>query len=351
LPSDLTSARWRRLLGWALIATVAGYAVALLLIIVGFRWIGERWWITTAGMYLPQIVFAAPWPFLTIALAIWGPRRLLVIQAVTAWMLLFPVMGLQLAWPARHTKTATSFRVLTYNINWAHRGDDVLLRQIQAANADVVLLQETGDDQRRFFRANLTGYHFHTSSEFLLATRFPIRDTFKPPQLTEQDLQLPPRFIRYTLETPRGLIDVYNVHPVSPREGLQGLRGDGLRHEVTSGRLFAGRAAPRVAANSALRLKHVRSIADHASGSSRPVVIAGDTNLPHPSWALRTSLGGYQDGFVEAGNGFGYTFPAPRPWVRIDRILAGPAFRFLSLSVSPVRGSDHLCVIADLDWR
>jgi endonuclease/exonuclease/phosphatase family metal-dependent hydrolase len=53
------------------------------------------------------------------------------------------------------------------------------------------------------------------------------------------------------------------------------------------------------------------------------------------------------------GRGFGYTFPADQwiPWMRIDRILAGPELRFLHFEVGRRRGSDHLAVIADLARR
>lgn len=49
----------------------------------------------------------------------------------------------------------------------------------------------------------------------------------------------------------------------------------------------------------------------------------------------------------------GYTYPADTrfAWTRIDRILAGPTFRFLASQVGARRGSDHRCVWADLELR
>jgi endonuclease/exonuclease/phosphatase family metal-dependent hydrolase len=98
-----------------------------------------------------------------------------------------------------------------------------------------------------------------------------------------------------------------------------------------------------------LRLVQVQAVAEDAAASRYPVLIAGDTNLPEQSWALARWLGGYRDAFAERGTGFGYSFPAPRrPWMRIDRIMAGPGFRVLSCRLLPERVSDHLTVVADL---
>jgi endonuclease/exonuclease/phosphatase family metal-dependent hydrolase len=64
-------------------------------------------------------------------------------------------------------------------------------------------------------------------------------------------------------------------------------------------------------------------------------------------------VGPWKDGFATVGNGFGYTFPSqwkyhPGPWMRLDRILAGPGLRFLSFELGGRRASDHLPVIADI---
>ena len=103
-------------------------------------------------------------------------------------------------------------------------------------------------------------------------------------------------------------------------------------------------------ANTRQRLEQVRALAADAAKSSEPVIIAGDTNLPGLSWAFSHWLGGFSDGFAEVGRGFGYSYPAQRMvWMRIDRILAGPRFRFLDVTTISPRISDHLAVAADLE--
>src|SRR6266700_3918162 len=72
----------RGLLDRLLAVLAIAYPLALLAVVLAFRFIGEASWITAAGIYLPRVGFALPWPILTLALIWRGPRRLLVTSAV-----------------------------------------------------------------------------------------------------------------------------------------------------------------------------------------------------------------------------------------------------------------------------
>jgi endonuclease/exonuclease/phosphatase family metal-dependent hydrolase len=152
------------------------------------------------------------------------------------------------------------------------------------------------------------------------------------------------------IETPLGAIAFYVMHPESPRRGFYALRGNGLRREILSGQGFPDDSEDVVADNSGLRAMQVADVASAARQEKRPVVIAGDTNLPELSYVLHRYLGGFQDGFAKAGWGFGYTFPTGRrgPWMRIDRILASDELHFVHFEVGHSLASDHECVVADL---
>jgi endonuclease/exonuclease/phosphatase family metal-dependent hydrolase len=78
-------------------------------------------------------------------------------------------------------------------------------------------------------------------------------------------------------------------------------------------------------------------------------VIVGDTNLPPLSGIGRRRFGAFRDAFEAVGFGFGYTFPAKLPWMRIDRVLAGPGVRFLSARVGARGASDHRSLRVDLE--
>lgn len=342
----------RRVGFWGFILRVLaiGYPLAILGIILVFRLIGERWWVVTILLYLPRWGFALPLPFLTLWILFTGPRRLLIYLAVGVALLVFPLMGLHLSGAVAATPGAFRLRLITYNIDAGQYGPEAILGQIRVANADVILLQEARPQQTGDLKAGLPGYFFHEHDQFMIASRYPIQNAYQPPPLQNNGRHRSPRFVGYELVTPRGIIQVYNVHPISPRDALEDLRGNGLRSELTTGHIFHSGVSAEVAANASLRMAQLEAIAFQAARSSHPVLIAGDTNLPSLSWGLAHWLGDYQDGFTQRGSGFGYTFPSPkRPWMRIDRILADARFRILSFTVLHQIASDHLAVTAEIE--
>jgi endonuclease/exonuclease/phosphatase family metal-dependent hydrolase len=331
------------------VAAIA-YPVVLLATAVMFRWIGERWWVTSGALYLPRALFAAPLPVIVIALLVCRYRRLLVTQAIAGLVILFPLMGLVIPTPHFARAAKPKIRVLSYNINSGYGGADHLDEQIARFDPDIVFLQEIGWDVKALNERLRARYaEVQTSTQFLIASRFPIRSTREPDKLPFNGDARSPRFIVHAIDTPLGAITFYNVHPISPRQGFYHLRGAGLRREILSGRLFSGERADWMQGSAELRELQVRAFSEFASQESQPVVIAGDTNLPGLSATFGRYLSRFRDGFRDAGSGFGYTFDTGRtPWMRLDRILASDQLEFVRFEVGDSLASDHLCVVADL---
>ncbi len=346
VPAKHTVGLW----GWLLRVLAIGYPAALVAIILVLRYAGERWWVSAALLYLPRLAFALPLPFIVLLLLLGRRRWLLLTQLVALPLLLFPLMGLRLPGaPSRHDG-AFRLRVASYNIATGPHGAQPILEDLRGTNADVILLQETDQSLYQALTAGLTGYQVHTWGQFLIASRFPVVETIQPPAIQHRGKARSARFVSYRITTPAGPLQVFNVHPISPREALAELRGEGLKNEIESGRLLRGTASDKVMDNTELRLQQLEMVARDAHRSQSPVIIAGDTNLPTLSWAFAHLFGDYRDGFSEAGTGFGYTFPAPRhPWMRIDRVLADPRFRVVGFHVIESPGSDHFPVVADLE--
>ncbi len=322
---------------------VIGYLVAMIAVVVGLRLIGERWWLTTVGLYLPRGHFTLLVVPLTVAVALVGPLRLLWLQSLSI-LLALVLLGFRVNLPVSATPGGLHLRVVTCNINTGSFGMPGVLQFLRAANADVVLLQEVDSRDYEQLRAGMPGYSIHESGQFWMASRFPIQEVEEPPRVTQMGFTRSLRFVRYLLTTPAGPIAVYNVHPISPRDGLTKAWDGGLL------RLFRSPARATVVENTKLRMTQLEALARDARRSSAWVVMAGDTNLPGLSWAFAHWLGDFRDGFAEAGNGFGYTFPAPdNPWMRIDRIVADPRLRFLKFRTLEEPISDHRAVLADLE--
>jgi endonuclease/exonuclease/phosphatase (EEP) superfamily protein YafD len=314
-------------------------------VVAGFRLVGETSWPVALLLYIPRLVFVAPLLLSTVAAARLRSRALLAFQVVGLAVALFALMGLRLA-PLRDVKEmgytrGTVLRVVTLNSFYGRAGKDKIIPVLQAARPDVVLLQATAPRVEALLAEAFPDMERRATVDFLVASRFPISEVREAEYLPSGEAGKAPfagEFVRYTLATPLGPLDVYNVHPFSPRAGLFGIVKEGSSE------------VEEFEENLDKRWAQVRALATAVHASKNPVIIAGDFNLPGGSRIFEQYLGELQDGFEQVGRGFGYTFPSsPLPWMRIDRILAGPELRFLSFQVGPSGISDHRPVIAEIE--
>ena len=333
-------------------AVAIAYPIALFAIWISLRWIGEAWWATTAGLYLPYALFGLPLPFVVLAAWLKRMRRLAGAQALALLLLVFPIMGFAcFPGPRPPTRTRRRSRIVSLNVNAGRAGAETIVDAIAGYSPDVVLLQEiaSSDDFAPLLRARYPTVS--ASGQFALATRFPLVRVMEPEKLPYYGQLRSPRFIEYVLDTTLGTIPFFCVHPVSPRDGLATLRGEGLTREIGSGRLIEGTRAHNLEVNAGLRTIQIEAAARVASLEPGPVVVAGDTNLPTPSPLLHRTFAEYDDAFPEAGWGFGYTFPTNKKWpawMRIDRILATGPVHFVHFEIGRPVVSDHHFVVADL---
>lgn len=315
--------------------------------------VGERWWVTAVGLYVPRILFALPLPPLALAIGRWGSRRYLGLLGAALGVILVPLMGLTVPAPSLRLGRAPAphLRLLSYNVGGSLGGNDNLVAEVDRYAPDVVLMQELGDPTALAAAMHARYPTVVVSTQFLIAARYPALAEVSPDKIDFAGRRRSPRFVAVTLQTPLGDVAFYDVHPLSPRDALDRLRGPSLRHEILSGHLLSGDAAPAILDNAALRDLQVEAFADAAGRETLPAIIAGDTNLPGLSPILRR-LSRFQDGFEKAGWGFGYTFPTDAaPWMRIDRVFASDDLRFTSFRVGTSRASDHHCVVADIERR
>ena len=103
------------------------------------------------------------------------------------------------------------------------------------------------------------------------------------------------------------------------------------------------------------RAEQARVVRRAIERTTAPVLVTGDFNSTRHQWAYRHIAKGLQDAVGEQGRGWGATFPAARPLVRIDHVLAGPEWQIQSARVPSLDGyegiSDHRPVVATLQWR
>lgn len=315
---------WKRHARRLLLAVVVVQAVAVAAF-SGALLLGERTHATFVALYVPRQPLLAVVVLGAVGAALARRRVLLVVQAVLFLVVLVPVMGLHAALPRAATPAQPTLRLATYNVFFGKLGRSRLLDEIAAMPADVVLLQATYNSIGKGLRERFPDRTVRQDDELVIVSRFPILEVELPEPLPGD---LKPMFVGYLLQTPEGPLRVYCIHPYSPRAALDGDRPwdtDVARREAQIAAVVAAAQRP-----------------------GPPFVIAGDTNLPGLSAIARRYFADLQDAFDEAGSGLGYSFPAKRPWMRIDRVLGGRGVRFLDVRVGPQGASDHRPLFAVL---
>ncbi len=316
----------------ALSACVAGigvlHAVTVVSVMVAIAAVGDWTFVGKLLLYAPR----QPWLVTTALVAgalAWARRpQLLVLHAILAVVVAFPFMGTRVERSRTAYSGGTSaIRILTWNVFWGHFGVDPITEQVVAAGADVVVLQASQPSVTAGLARGLPTHSVLERGEFSLATKLPLLSAELAAPISEDE---PLPLASFVVRTANGRsLRLLVVHPGSPRHALFDRRDARLDAEKRD-RQFA----------------HVAAAAER---SSEPVVIIGDTNLPGWSVIARKRLGAFRDAFDEVGSGLGYTFPAKHPWMRIDRVLAGPGVRFLSVRVHPLGASDHRAVSVELE--
>ena len=314
-------ARGGRFLPRVIVLQALGVAAFVFALVVG-----ERTQATLVALYVPRQPLLVLTVACGIAAAFARRRALFGLQGVLCLVVLVPVMGLRVALPTSPLDAHKTIRLATYNVYFGKLGRAQLLDEIAAMEVDIVLLQATFGSIAARLRERFPDRIVRQDGELVIVSRYPIKDV-EVPELLEGELQ--PMFVGYVLETPAGPLRVYGIHPFSPRSALE--RDKRWETDV------------------AQREAQIAAVIAASRRPGPPFVIAGDTNLPGLSSIRRRHLRGLYDAFDEVGVGFGYTFPAKRPWMRIDRVLSGAGVRFVDARVGPRGVSDHRPLFAEFE--
>ena len=137
-PAANRTALWHKTLATAAIL----YTLAIICLWAWMVWEGDREWLATMILFSPRWLFGLPLPLLALAAAIWY-RRLLVLLAIAAFVLIGPFMGFKANLATSEAAPAT-LRVLTCNIaqNWFDK--EAFAEVVVTEQPDVVALQEVG---------------------------------------------------------------------------------------------------------------------------------------------------------------------------------------------------------------
>lgn len=308
-----------------------GYLFLVCVLWVLMRWLGDRWWIGTVLLLGPRWAWGLPLAGLVPVAAVLRPRSLVILGAA-ALMVVFPVMGLCIPpphWPTAAT-ASPALRVLTCNLHGKSADLNSLTRLLREVKPDVVALQEWPHAATLDPFADGTWY-VAGEGELRLASRYPVVPIHDRSEEAGG-------FVRYQLLLGQSVLDVFNVHLVTPHRAL-----DELAMLEQSG-------IQNLRENIAARSRQSAAIAELARASQGAALLAGDFNTPCDSTIFhRDWSNGFGDAFASSGFGFGYTYRVRRTATQIDHIVFGPRWRCTRCWVAGGIGSPHRPLVADVE--
>jgi endonuclease/exonuclease/phosphatase (EEP) superfamily protein YafD len=300
---------------------------------------GDRWWFATLLLFGPRWVYGIPIAVLAPLALVWQ-RWCLLPVAVSAVIVVGPIMGFNVPWGGLGRPADVELRVLSYNIErWNVTPSDfaAVLHSIEPA---LVVVQEC--PSRRWPLPEK--WHVQRAGELIVASIYPIR------RVEISHCRWPPRDnpsvngIYCVLATPRGEIGFCNLHLDTPRRGLSAV----LDREQIINLERVDYAEMRIE----YRRRESEELARWLSGFPEPKIIAGDFNMPVDSRIYRESWASRTNAFDQSGWGLGYTkqtvIRRQKYGLRIDHVLIDGSWGARRCWVGPDLGSDHLPVIADL---
>jgi hypothetical protein len=204
-------------IGWA-------YTVFLGILAGSLYTLGDRWWPASLVLFGPRWIWGVPLVVLVPAICWWRPRSIGV-MILAAWLFIGPLSGACIPvspnW-GRGRGPSVKIRVLTCNVHSANLDTHGLGAVIAGTGPDIVSLQEWSDHYPIPEVFLEPGWHVEIQRESCLGSRYPIREA---QSLSYRELTLGRDGMasRHVIETPVGKIQFFNLHPISPRDGLDSI--------------------------------------------------------------------------------------------------------------------------------
>lgn len=320
---------WKRGILLATLAVFLGLLMALHSKITDFGGLGSlvETFLPWCGVFVPVLLAAALWRRSATAVVA-------LLLPVVVWVSLFGGVLTD------KSQAGADLTVVSHNVGAENPDPAGTARALAASGAGLLALEEVTDQARDTYEKELAKTYPHHAVEGTVGlwSKLPLSDIRAVDvlrgnvgplarQRRPEDVPVdPPRALRATVATDQGPLAVYVVHlgsvRVMPRGGFwTDSRDDGVA------KLTKAVAAER----------------------SERMVVLGDMNGTSDDRTFAGLTSQLRSAQEEAGDGFGFSWPASFPMARIDQILVR-GVEPKSSWVLPETGSDHLPVAAGISW-
>ncbi|SEF21237.1 vancomycin resistance protein VanJ [Amycolatopsis pretoriensis] len=301
---------------WRRGRVIAAFSALTALLLLAHRLVPN--WVGNAGSLLETFL---PWTALLVLPLL--VAALLRRSALALVSLLLPALvwgGFFGGRLSDKTEAGGDLTIVSHNVNDENPDPAGTARALAATGAQVIALEELKKSEIPKYEDALAAAYPHHSVQGTVGiwSTFPLGDT-RPVAIMPWT-----RALRTTVDTPKGPVAVFVAHLPS------------VRVRLDSGFTANGR-------DEAIGL-----LADALAGerSSRTVLV-GDFNGTADDRALEPITARLRSAQEQAGDGFGFSWPAGLPMARIDQIFVAGVRPTASWTL-PATGSDHLPVAASL---
>jgi vancomycin resistance protein VanJ len=320
-----------------------GYPAATLVLWALTRGVAERTWLTTLLLYGPPPAYLALGvPFLLLA-AVTRDRSILRSTILGGVLTATLLMDLVIPLPRFASGSfQPRVRVLAYNIEGARAGFGGLRNHLTRFDPDVVVLSEANRwgsyiPMGPELGTLLPGWTWVQGGDVIVASRWPFAQTHRERLglTVATDPSSRRQKVRALIRAPFGRFNVVGVH----------FRTDYLGRSLTR---EWRRPAPYLRQTAQVRLEQAQDLMRWIRPLQDPTIVAGDFNTPPAGMAYGQLVPPLRSAFSDAGGGWGFTFPARLPMLRIDHILYSAGLEARRCQVGAPPGSDHRPLFAEL---
>jgi endonuclease/exonuclease/phosphatase family metal-dependent hydrolase len=370
-------ARFVRTLARRILIALNIVVVVLFLLACSNAWLhpAEWWYISLLGLGFPFILI-----LVIVFLAIWiSVRSRWALLSLVALLLGFTniraFFGFHFNDRFRAEKEKDAIRILTWNIEWfgEHQktkyGKDnrkKMLEFIQQQNADILCFQEFLEPGKTVARSNEEAirklhypYHYRVIDYgrkngpyevgVAIFSRYPIVDTMHIRYPGPETMRAAESLIAADVAIAGKTFRFFTTHLQSVLFGSTDYRNLEIIKNADDSLITASKSIIRkLRQGYALRGYQADLVRQHLDASPYPAIICGDFNDVPNSYTYFRIRGNRQDAFISSNSGVGRTYAHLSPTLRIDYILADPAFEVLQCRRFQLPYSDHYPVVADV---
>ncbi len=314
------------------------------------------WLFVFPGLAFPGIVLAN-----IVWLLFWliFKKRFMLISGVA---LLFSAWNIsnQIGWKTCHAVKApeNSFSLMSFNVkvfdlyNWSQNADskDYILQIIKNPNPDILCLQEFYADSEKFntlkaLKEIYPYYHFHKTLTLEKTHHWGIATFSKFPIIGKEAIPFSNSLHNTCIATDVLIGDdtlrIFNTHLQSiyfNEEDYAEVK-DLIEQQLEKVSFLKSLNKLKIAF--VKRAPQADLLHEKIEASPHKVMVCGDFNDTPNSYTYRKISNGLDDSFLEGGCGFGLTYTAPYPFLRIDYVLTDPRIKTLAHKTQWNQSSDH----------